>query len=86
MKCPECRSSLVVLQTRQKDDCVFRRRKCSKCSFRTTTKETAINQKLPGDGTNDDPLFEPMHALCNRLGISPNGPIGALLAASRMSD
>lgn len=86
MNCPECNSPLVVLQTRQKPDCVFRRRKCSQCSFRLTTREAAVNVKLPGGGTNSDPLSEPMHELCKRLGISPTGAVAQLLAASRMPD
>ena len=86
MKCPSCLSELTVLQTRQKPDCVFRRRKCSKCSFRLTTREAAINVKLPTDGTNGDDLTWSMHALCERLGISPTGAVGKLLAASRMPD
>ena len=83
MKCPECSGELIVLQTRQKTDCVFRRRQCAACGFRLTTREAAINVRLPTDGTNDDTLAEPMHAICRRLGIAQNGAIGRLLASTQ---
>ena len=83
MKCPKCNGELTVLQTRQKTDCVFRRRQCAACGFRLTTKESPVNVKLPTSGTNDDDITEPMHALCRRLGISQNGAIGRLLASTQ---
>jgi transcriptional regulator NrdR family protein len=50
MKCPECGyPKLIVLETREREDHIYRRKECYKCQARTTTKEyEVVCQKFVG--------------------------------------
>ena len=46
MKCPECGSKTIVVDTRCNSDAIFRRRECRKCDNKFTTIEKIFSKKM----------------------------------------